>query len=154
VRKPVSVNSGNISSDECQFVVLAGRTSGSICAGSFWRSEHERQVPKDFYRVARLARYGFVWLRLSLYSYSLLDSCTRVSPSLYDRIKNNFVSLADSPRKKSEEEARPHDDRRRNRIFSQAEDTSLHHTANSFFLMLFTIMRFKQLRDPFLEISK
>lgn len=95
MRKPVSVNSGNISSDGCQFVVLAGRTSGSICAGSFWRSEHERQVPKDFYRAivsGVMAPYGFLCL------------CTRtrarMSPSLYDRIKNNSVSLAGSPRKK------------------------------------------------------
>ena len=97
MREPVSVNSGYISSDECQFVVLAGRTNGSICADSFWRSEHERQVPKDFYRVAAsrvMASYGFVGIR------TLCSTHAYMSPFLYDRIKNNFVSLADSLRKK------------------------------------------------------
>lgn len=99
MRKPVSVNSGNISSDGCQFVVLAGRTSGSICVGSFWRSERERQVPKDFYRAIAsrvMASYGFVCLCIRTPCWTR----AHMSPSLYDRIKNNFVSLASSRRKK------------------------------------------------------
>lgn len=99
MRKPVSVNSGDISSDECQFVVLAGKTSGSICAGSFYRSEHERQVPKDFYRAVAshiMASYGFFCLCIR----TLCSTRARTNPSLYDRIKSNSVSLADNLRKK------------------------------------------------------
>jgi len=70
-----------------------------LCRLFLRRSEHQRQVPKDFYRAAAarvMASYGFV-SALVLYT---TRACTDLSLSLYDRIKNNFVSLAASLKRK------------------------------------------------------
>jgi len=70
--------------------------TGSICAGSFSGdpSTNDRCLKTFIARV--MASYGFV----STFVLCTTRACTGLSLSLYGRIKNNFVSLAASLKRK------------------------------------------------------